>query len=424
MTLNIDNLCEKIHALRKLHALDEFVLSYRIRFPDIKLTVIHVDHQLQSDSSTWASFCHNLCIDNNVVYQCLPVQVLDSKRKGLEAAARDARYTAFTNVMRAKKHACLLLAHHANDQVETVFMRLIQGTGIHGLCGIHETTNRDGYLIFRPLLQFSKYELENLCENLNQPHCIDYSNTSQKMTRNHLRHKLIPLLEQKWPACIDTISKQVMVCQEEVQGFSDVLSFQYMSLKGSYAGLDYLPTDSFNQLTRQNRLVLLRWLFIKSGFYSPSHKRLQCFLSQLNAYQSDSAISLITKQCRLEVDRGRIFFFSNIFYKCTKDQSFEIVKKDGLLIVRSSLVDFIFRPYIDKASHSLDDVAILFVDGHYGKKLLQKSKKTKNIYQELDMPKFLRPFYPWLLIRGEYKCYAQKSTSSNSLFNVDINWKQ
>ena len=109
-----------------------------MRFADIKLSVVHVDHQLQSDSSSWGDFCQKLCADNKIVYHSLSVQVSDLHRKGLEAAARDARYTAFTNVMSAKNNACLLLAHHANDQVETVLMRLIQGTGIHGLCGIHE----------------------------------------------------------------------------------------------------------------------------------------------------------------------------------------------------------------------------------------------------------------------------------------------
>ncbi|HSI11025.1 MAG TPA: tRNA lysidine(34) synthetase TilS [Chthoniobacter sp.] len=168
-----------------------------------ELIVCHLDHALRSESSAEARFVEKLAgqFQFEFMLQREDISALAKYRhKSIETTARDARYSFFAHV--AREHDCprLFLAHHADDQVETLLFNLFRGAGANGLAGMSPFTSRtvDGVplQISRPLLGTWREEIDAYVGLHRLAFIEDASNSDRKFTRNRLRHEIIPLLEQ------------------------------------------------------------------------------------------------------------------------------------------------------------------------------------------------------------------------------------
>lgn len=168
-----------------------------------ELIVCHLDHGLRSESAVEARFVEKLAAQFRFefVLQREDVSALAKHRhKSVETTAREARYSFFAHV--AREHDCprLFLAHHADDQVETLLFNLFRGAGANGLAGMSPLTTRmvDGVplQISRPLLGTWREEIDDYVSRHRLAFVEDASNSDRKFTRNRLRHEVIPLLEQ------------------------------------------------------------------------------------------------------------------------------------------------------------------------------------------------------------------------------------
>src|SRR3954471_22113406 len=124
-----------------------------------------VDHRLRPDSASEAAFVASLCAERRIPHATLPVEV-SRGGKGLQAAARKARYAALGGWMRRNGIATLLTAHHADDQAETLLMRLNRGAGLGGLAGIRAaapfSAGGEGSRLCRPLLGWRREDLARI----------------------------------------------------------------------------------------------------------------------------------------------------------------------------------------------------------------------------------------------------------------------
>lgn len=164
-----------------------------------KVAAVHVNHGLRGENSRgdekyvrtccehWQIPCH--------VEQVGVRQVLAQKGGNKQAVARSLRYAAFLRVARRVGAECLALAHQADDQVETLLMRLIRGTGPAGLAGIPATREWRGLRIVRPLLEVWRSDVEAYCTRYGLTPRLDESNRDPRHTRNRIRHHLLPGLE-------------------------------------------------------------------------------------------------------------------------------------------------------------------------------------------------------------------------------------
>ena len=126
----------------------------------------------------------------------------------VETAARILRYDFLAKVRRDLNFDAIALAHHANDQAETVLMRLIRGSTSSGLSAMKFLTNTKDYgLLIRPLLRFKKFELEKYCESRNFIPRVDETNFETDATRNKIRLELLPSLEKFNPAIVETLCR-------------------------------------------------------------------------------------------------------------------------------------------------------------------------------------------------------------------------
>lgn len=194
-----------------------FHLLYRFKeYYGIKLVVAHLNHNFRpGDAEREAEYVEKFCECRNI--PCI-VEFCDvpsmARRESLSAeqAGRKARYSFFNKVMKHKNYNKIAVAHNQNDQVETVLMRFIRGSGMEGLGGIHPV--RDN--IIRPLLEISRPMIDEYCKEYNLNPALDKSNLEPVYTRNRIRLELLPYLKKEYNKNIDrTICNTAYILREE-----------------------------------------------------------------------------------------------------------------------------------------------------------------------------------------------------------------
>ncbi|MEM7000583.1 MAG: tRNA lysidine(34) synthetase TilS [Pseudomonadota bacterium] len=159
--------------------------------PPLSTVALHAHHGLQTQADQWAAFCGDVCAALEVPLVVGRLQVPPTGN--LEQAARTARYKFFLE--QAQPEDLTLLAHHADDQTETLLLRLLQG---RSLAAMSELGSVQGLAVLRPLLGLTKRDLQAFVEQQDQTWVFDPSNAERALDRNFLRHEILPQLRQRW----------------------------------------------------------------------------------------------------------------------------------------------------------------------------------------------------------------------------------
>lgn len=166
---------------------------------NISLRALHVEHGIRGEASfADAEFTKGLCETLKVPIETVNVDVpAYAKAKGLgeEEAARELRYDALKKSA-MKNSAKIALAHHMEDNAETVIFQLLRGSGIKGLTGISSIRKEDAVYYIRPLLAVQRSDIEKYLEDINQGYCVDATNLENKYSRNRLRNEVFPEFEK------------------------------------------------------------------------------------------------------------------------------------------------------------------------------------------------------------------------------------
>ncbi len=174
-----------------------FVLLKLQKQKAFSLTAVHINHGLRGeDADADERFVVELCEKYQVPLEIFRVdlELIAGKRKqSLEEAGREVRREAFQSVLEKYGGNRIALAHHQNDNAETLLWNLARGTGLHGLCGIRPVNG----VWIRPLLCLERREIEQFLDGLGQDYCIDQTNLETAYTRNKLRHQVLPILENE-----------------------------------------------------------------------------------------------------------------------------------------------------------------------------------------------------------------------------------
>jgi len=168
---------------------------------EISLAVAHLNHCIRGkDSDADAEFVRKLAKRLNISFTGKRINVPEmAKRTGLsmEMAAREARYSFFLETARRLKAGVIATAHTANDQAETVLLKLARGAGMRGLAGIPREIFHSGIRVVRPLLDVSRKEIERFLKDRKQIWRQDHTNLDPAYLRNRVRHEVLPFLEKK-----------------------------------------------------------------------------------------------------------------------------------------------------------------------------------------------------------------------------------
>jgi len=221
---------------------DSVVLLHRIRQDFPFVTAIHVHHGLSPNADAWAQFCSKLCRRWSVPLAVHRVSVRKSG-KGLEAAAREARYGAF---LKAPAKA-IALAHNLDDQAETVLMNLLRGAGTRGASGMAPQSRRGGKTFLRPLLGVPRKSILAYARKHKLDWIEDESNADEALTRNFIRRKIGPLLEKKYPRWKEALSRAAKHFSRKEAGREDLLR-NFLRSKGMKAPSEANLAEMLRQL--------------------------------------------------------------------------------------------------------------------------------------------------------------------------------
>jgi tRNA(Ile)-lysidine synthase len=167
-----------------------------------RLSAIHVNHGLSPNAREWQKFCAALCLSLGIPFTAVRVRV-KKQGYGLEAAARAARRAAF---MKLRVDA-IAVAHHLDDQAETVLFNLLRGTGLDGASGMPAVGELGGKRLLRPLLHLPRSAIRDYAAEHRLAWIEDESNSDESLTRNFLRRQVGPLLESRFPRWRENLAR-------------------------------------------------------------------------------------------------------------------------------------------------------------------------------------------------------------------------
>ena len=226
-----------------------------------KIRAIYVDHQLQSISSAWGTFVQQQCRQLNIPCIIQPVNVASGN---LEQQARNSRYQAYLQHLQADE--ILVLAHHQQDQAETLMLRLLSGAGIDGLAAMKQIDIRENLTIWRPLLNISREQICQWASDLNVQNIEDPTNADTYYDRAWARQTLWPVLSQRYPKMQAALVRTSELMQDAQDILQEVLQ-QDLASCGTETQLDL---GKFLQLSKsRQRQLLSAWMKGKEQ-YRPS----------------------------------------------------------------------------------------------------------------------------------------------------------
>lgn len=245
---------------------------------------IHVVHGLHPDADRWARHCAALCRRLDVPLETARARVDAGAGKGLEAAARRARYACFAESLREDE--ILLTAHTRDDQAETVLLRLLRGTGLSGLAGMPRLRRFGPGWLARPLLDVTRAELRGYLERHGESWLEDPDNANIARSRVYLRREILPRLRTHWPAADRVIARAADNLSESASALSEYTERELAELlTPSGEGLQVAPLYSMPEARR--RMLLRHWLALR-GLPEPSRVSLEELETQLLDSRDDA----------------------------------------------------------------------------------------------------------------------------------------
>jgi len=229
---------------------DSVVLLHRLK-DEPGLRAIHVHHGLSPNADAWAAFCRRLCKRLGVPLVVKKVKVV-KQGEGLEAAARRARY----EVLSKSNADCIVLAHHLDDQAETVLMNLLRGAGRRGASGMPRESRFHGKRLLRPLLDVPREAIVAYARQHSLTWIEDESNADESLTRNFVRRRLAPLMQQKYPKWRESLARAARHFSRREAGAQDLLR-KFLQAKGLRAPSEAKLVEMLKQLTSQGAKTLV-----------------------------------------------------------------------------------------------------------------------------------------------------------------------
>ena len=273
---------------------DSVYLLLSLLSQGVDVEAVHCNFHLRGDESDRdEKFCRELCQRKNVKLHTIDFNTKEYAKENkisIELAARRLRYDYFEHLRQEIGADYIAVAHHKDDQVETIIHNLVRGTGIKGLCGMQEINGN----IIRPLLSITRKEIEEKLAEWGESFVTDSTNLEDDATRNKIRHHIIPLLKELNPQAVENISRMARHLSET----AEIEQLHYSTLLQRFEN-DELTAEDYTE-------GFLHHLLSPKGFNGTQIKNI---LSALN--QSDTKMFL-SKHFIVDVCRKRLYISQNI----------------------------------------------------------------------------------------------------------------
>jgi tRNA(Ile)-lysidine synthase len=363
------------------------LLDCVMRLPELLVSAIHVNHHLHPLADEHELFCLALSKRYQIEVHCESVEV--SSRGSMEARAREARYEVFSRYLSAGD--VLLLAHHSDDQVETLLLKLFRGGRVFGLEGMPGSRALGEGLLFRPFLGVSRADIKKYAIKHELLWCEDPSNLAVGADRNYIRHEVVPLIYSRFPSAKDVLIAGL--------GRDMTARSQLAASLGEILEEVRYTSDSLNlerlQIMSQDVLVMIltRWLE-------------ELFLPQPTGKMLLELANRIVTRNRIDMSSNFLEFreFKGVMYVLRPIPEWGFVSR--------SLVDFevpggavYSEPMLGCGLKTLANCKVAFRTG--GEKIrIGRNRAIKNLFQENRVPFWIRNRVPLIYVGDEIVAIA------------------
>ena len=377
------------------------------------LNTTHVHHGLSKNADKWVKFCEKLCTQLSVPLDVHYVKLPQKKSLGIEGEARRLRYEKLFQY----QSDLIVLAHHADDQVETFLLQLIRGAGVKGLSSMaHFDGSRR---LWRPLLNTPRSAIESYAKQHKLKWVEDESNQNIDFDRNFIRSKVLPILKNRFNHIIKVISRSISHLAEAQNLLDDLAN---LDLKNNLKSNSYNHKLQVKTLSKLSHLrvknVLRYWLQINDQLM-PSKDHLEEILRQVLTAKKDAELKIeLSEEFEIRRYKDEIYIVQN---NKNKLKNYEIVWKGEsvILLPNGSKLTFIKVKGKGIGLGFLKNKKLMISNRKGGESfrpdLKRPTKKVKQLLQESDLPPWERENLPLI--------FLGRDLASIPNFGVDIKFQ-
>ena len=367
-----------------------------------ELVVFHINHGLREESYEEAEFVERFVKDFDVKFYKEELNMSDLERDSHtseEMLARELRYQAFNKMAKLEGVTKLLTAHHKNDQVENILMRLLTGRSIDHSLAICEEIEMAGLTIYRPLLNSLKAELEEYAKEKNLHYYVDATNFDTDYTRNNIRHNIVPLLNDINSGSFDNLINFASY----YQNINNNLKKTILSKKDNYIfsrdkDKISLVKDKFLELNEEEMYFLLKDLITDElGVFDVKQKAIFDVVSSLKKNTGNKSYDL--KNNLKIISQYETLYIHKIEKKCYNEKIEIIIDK----ICENSVYEFYQNKFIistdakdSEIGFNKSELPLLITTKKEGDRVRRGeiNKKLSRIFIDEKIPKELRDTLP------------------------------
>lgn len=368
--------------------------------PALFLKVVHIDHGLQAASVQFRRHCQHICAQYRQDLTIIPVHAKPQPRQSPEQAARAARYQALVHFAKGQQahHAQVVIAvaHHQDDQAETLLLQLVRGSGARGLAGMPILRQLDEHIyLWRPLLNCPRAQIEAYAKQHQLDYIEDPSNTDCQYLRNFVRRQIMPQLAARLPQVGANLARSCQLLGEQNQLIEDIGS-HYCA---AYLGKAQLPCAVFGDNDALNKTILRSWL-LSLNAPLPSY----ALLAELLKISRAPSGMQRWGQCELRCYQQVLYFYRADFWQALYQIPRQFHQNVALNHIGQILPIGIYGQ-VDAAFLNATAVDIGFIDGaqfvmqsRFYPANKSHSISLKNHLQQQKVPPWLRGFCALLLV--------------------------
>ncbi len=282
---------------------------------NIKIVVAHVNHSLRAEADEETEYVKEFCEKLNIecfIKKINILEIAENYKVGTEEAGRRERYNFFDEVFLKIKADKIATAHNLNDNVETVLMNIIRGTGLYGLKGIEEVRNNK---YIRPLIEISRQEIEEYCVKNTLNPKYDKTNNENIYTRNKIRNILIPFLQKEFnPNIIKSINKLSILAKQDNDYFNNIIKNEYNRIRIEENKNEIiLNLKEFNKLEDviKSRLVLYTITIIFGSSQGIEKIHIDDII-KLCRNNVGNKYLIPNKKIKIYIKKGKVFFIKQV----------------------------------------------------------------------------------------------------------------
>ena len=400
---------------------DSMCLLHLLQEKTNKIVVCHINHNVRKESKKEEEYLKNYCNKHNLIFESMTIN--NYNEKNFENEARKKRYSFYEKILKKYNSNMLFLAHHGDDLIETILMKIVRGSNIEGYSGIKKVSNVKDYQIIRPLLPYTKEDIINYNNKYNIKYFIDSSNNDIHYTRNRYRKKILPLLKEE----DNSVHLKFLKYSKTLEEYDNYIKLLIQKNIDNIYKDNIIYLDNLNKLDsflKKNTIYHIMNNIYNNQSNIISDRLIDNILNIINSSKPNQSLN-IPKNKILVKEYNKLYIKENIetnndykikFNSSTSLDTFSFTKVDNITLDNNSICRL----------NSKDiKMPLYFRNRKEGDYIILKGsnnkKKIKDIFIEKKLPLRKRNSYPLLVDSNDNILWIPNIKKSNFCIKLSEN---